>query len=116
MPAPLTADLMARFVLAALAAWRVTHLLAEEDGPAGVVFRLRRWLGDSPVGGLMDCFHCLSLWVAVPAAFFVSTRPIVWGVSWLALSGAACLLERLGNKTVPDVGVQSTEGDHDVLR
>jgi hypothetical protein len=116
MAAPLTVDLAARFALAALAVWRVTHLLAEEDGPGGVVFRLRRGLGDSPIGGLMDCFNCLSLWVAVPAAFFVTASPVVWSVSWLALSGAACLLERLGNKTVAEVSVQSTEGANDVLR
>jgi hypothetical protein len=92
-----TADTFAlRFVLAALATWRVTHLLAEEDGPGHVVFHLRRRLGDSPFGALMDCFNCLSLWIAAAAALFVSTRPLLWAMSWLALSGAACLLERLG--------------------
>ena len=30
-----------RFVLVSLAVWRVTHLLAEEDGPGDVVVRLR---------------------------------------------------------------------------
>ena len=108
MPTPLTDDLPVRFVLAALATWRVTHLLGCEDGPADIVFRLRRRLGDSPIGGLMDCFNCLSFWVAVPAAFFVTTGPAPWAVSWVALSGAACLLERLGP--------QSAQGDHDVLR
>ncbi|MBV9290578.1 MAG: hypothetical protein JO288_22635, partial [Hyphomicrobiales bacterium] len=80
------------FVLAVLATWRVTHLLANEDGPADVVFRLRRALGESPIGALMDCFNCLSLWIAAPAALFVSTEPLRWLVAWLALSGAACLL------------------------
>ena len=79
-------------MLAALATWRVTHLLAEEDGPGHVVFHLRRRLGDSPFGALMDCFNCLSLWIAAAAALFVSTRPLLWAMSWLALSGAACLL------------------------
>jgi len=115
MPTPLTDDLALRFALAALATWRVTHLLANEDGPADLVFHLRRRLGDSPVGGLMDCFNCLSFWVAAPAAVFVTTRPVVWAVSWLALSGAACLLERLGRPGLePDVPI--LEGDQDVLR
>jgi hypothetical protein len=116
MPALLTDDFLVRFVLAALATWRVTHLLANEDGPGGIVFRLRRRLGDSLIGSLMDCFHCLSFWVAIPAAFFVTNRPVVWGMSWLALSGAACLLDRLGDRPVADPSVPSTEGDHDVLR
>ena len=109
-------DVLVRFVLAVFATWRVTHLLANEDGPGDVVFHLRRWVGDSPLGGLMDCFHCLSFWVAIPAAVFVTTRPVAWAVSWLALSGAACLLERLGQKPAAEPGVQSTEGDDDVLR
>ena len=83
-----------RLILGILGVWRVTHLLANEDGPGDIVFRLRRRLGDSLIGSLMDCFHCLSFWVAIPAAFFVTTRPVVWAVSWLALSGAACLLDR----------------------
>lgn len=116
MPEPLTDDFPVRFVLAALATWRVTHLLANEDGPADIVFRLRRRLGDSPIGGLMDCFNCLSFWVAIPTTFFLTTQPIPWAMSWLALSGAACLLDRLGGKAVAEAGIQSTEGDHDVLR
>src|SRR5262245_296964 len=99
--APVPEDFALRFGLAALATWRVTHLLAEEDGPAHLVFRLRRWLGDSPVGSLMDCFNCLSFWVAIPATFLLTTRPLLWAVSLLGLSGAACLLEQLGGSHPP---------------
>ena len=84
-----------RFLLATLATWRVTHLLAHEDGPADAVFRFRAWLGDSFAGRLMDCFQCLSLWVAAVAAIFLTLKPGDWVLTWLALSGAACLLERL---------------------
>ena len=84
-----------RFGLAALATWRLTHLLAEEDGPAEVVVRLRRAAGTSWAGELLDCFYCLSLWTAAPFAVAVSRRPRELPVAWLALSGAACLLERL---------------------
>jgi hypothetical protein len=34
-----------RFALASLATWRVTHLLAEEDGPWDAVVRARARLG-----------------------------------------------------------------------
>lgn len=84
-----------RFVLAVLTTWRVTHLLANEDGPADLIFRFRRLLGQSLAGKLMDCFYCLSLWIATPAALFVTRRPVEWSFTWLALSGAACLLERM---------------------
>jgi hypothetical protein len=87
-------DYGARFALASLAAWRVTHLLAEEDGPADAVLRLRAALGDSFAGKLMDCFYCLSVWVAAPLSVVAVRRRRDVPLVWLALSGAACLLER----------------------
>jgi len=83
-----------RFVITALAAWRVTHLLAAEDGPADVIVRARARLGDGIIGRLFDCFYCLSLWIAAPLAFIVCRDPLERLVTWIALSGAACLFER----------------------
>jgi hypothetical protein len=107
-----------RLVLAVLASWRVTHLLANEDGPADLIFRFRALLGQSLAGRLMDCFNCLSLWIAAPAALFVSRRPIEWLFAWLAVSGAACLLERVVREpAVMQSAPQSPEGEIDhVLR
>lgn len=112
------ATFSARFVLAVLATWRLTHLLASEDGPADVIVRFRTWLGQSVAGKLMDCFNCLSLWVAAPAALFVSRGALEWVFCWLAVSGAACLLERLGQPPVMiQPGSQPEKGEnHDVLR
>lgn len=87
-----------RIAVAVLATWRVTHLLSEEDGPFDSVLRLRAKLGTSVAGGLMDCFQCLSLWIAAPLTFLVTVSPWAWIPAWLALSGAACLLERLGGR------------------
>src|SRR5215467_14661089 len=87
----------ARFMLAVLATWRVTHLLASEDGPADLIVRLRAALGESFAGKLLDCFYCLSLWVAAPLALYLTREPLEWLYSWLAISGGACLLERAFN-------------------
>jgi protein-S-isoprenylcysteine O-methyltransferase Ste14 len=84
-----------RIVLAVLAVWRVTHLLASEDGPGDLVFHLRARLGSSFLGRLMDCFYCLSLWVAIPFTLVVAHQILACVLTWLALSGAACLLERM---------------------
>jgi hypothetical protein len=83
-----------RLLLAVLATWRVTHLLALEDGPWDAVTRLRARLGAGMLGRLMDCFYCLSVWMAVPFAFFVGRTAVEVLVAWLAVSGGACLLER----------------------
>ena len=88
-----------RFVLATLATWRVTHLLAAEDGPADVVVRLRRRAGSSWAGDLLDCFYCLSVWVAVPFTVGLAGRRRVDPVACLAVSGAACLLEQATRRT-----------------
>ncbi len=89
-----------RFAIAALATWRVTHLLANEDGPADLVARLRARIGNSALGRMMDCFGCLTLWVAFPIAFFVSHEIFGLILSWLALSGAALLVERAKSEPV----------------
>ena len=83
-----------KFVILALATWRVTHLLANEDGPANIITRIRMRLGESILGRLMDCFNCLSLWIAAPAALYLGRGYLFWVVNWWGLSGAACLLER----------------------
>jgi hypothetical protein len=110
-------DELMRLVPAVLATWRITHLLANEDGPADSIVYLRSRLGHGLIGSLMDCFNCLSLWIAAPAAFALSHDAGTWVIVWLALSGGACLLERLGGKPlVIEHGPQPTQGDHDVLR
>ncbi|HEU5280294.1 MAG TPA: DUF1360 domain-containing protein [Gaiellaceae bacterium] len=100
-----------RFALASLATWRVTHLLAEEDGPWDAMVRVRTHLGQGQLGALMDCFYCLSIWVAAPATLAVARRPRDAPIALLALSGAACLLEGVTGTT--DDPVQ--EGVPDVL-
>jgi Protein of unknown function (DUF1360) len=84
-----------KFALSSLATWRITHMLAEEDGPADALVILRARLGSGQLGNLMDCFYCLSIWVAAPLGLAVARRPREAPLTWLALSGAACLLERI---------------------
>jgi hypothetical protein len=58
-------------IVGLLAVWRITHLLAAEDGPGEILARLRRCAGDGFWGRLLDCFYCLSLWAAVPVAWLL---------------------------------------------
>lgn len=106
-------------VLAILATWRVTHLLAREDGPGDMIARLRMRLANGPFGSLVDCFQCLSLWVALPTAMGISQRPMEAVLTWFAVSGAACLLERIGQQPVviqPLSGQGSGGTDDGLLR
>ena len=80
--------------LAVLSCWRVTHLFNAEDGPGDILARLRRAAGEGFFGKLLDCFYCLSLWVAAPIARLVTRDWQEWLLSWLATSAGAILLER----------------------
>jgi hypothetical protein len=96
-----------RFVVAVLATWRVSHLAAREDGPFDIIVRVRARLGAGPLGRLMDCPYCLSLWVAAPFAFAFGSSVTAWVAAWLAVSGGACLAERLTDRTLgspPSIG------------
>ena len=87
-----------RFVLCVLATWRLTHLFVYEDGPGDLVVKLRCCLGDSFFGLVMDCFYCASVWLAFPFAFAITHDVWGWLVSWLAISGAAALLEQASQR------------------
>lgn len=107
-------DYSLRLIVAVLATWRITHLLANEDGPADLVARFRLRLGSGLAGQLMDCFKCLSLWVALPMALFVTRRPLELLLTWVALSGAACLLERLGQEPIVIEPITKPEEEKDL--
>ena len=101
-------QLWPEFVLASLAVWRISHLLACEDGPFDLVVRLRMRLGDA--GRTLDCFHCTSLWVAAPMAWIVGATAHDWWLVWLALSGTAGLLYRLGEHPAGDPAKGNDDG------
>lgn len=83
-----------RFTLSALAVYRVSLLIAREDGPWDVFRRLRAATKSGPAGRLVACLNCLSLWTALPLAWFVGRSWVERVVAWWALSGAAVLMDR----------------------
>ncbi|MBS1523379.1 MAG: hypothetical protein JST50_20430 [Bacteroidetes bacterium] len=86
------------FTLCTLAVWRIAHLLSQEDGPFDIVIKFRKLFGYGFFGTLLDCFYCLSLWVAVPFAALLCDNWLQGIITWLALSGAACVLFKLTDK------------------
>src|SRR5262245_19204521 len=106
-------------VLGTLGVWRITHLLSAEDGPGDVLVRLRRSTGDEFWGGLLDCFYCLSLWVAAPLALLLADGWRHGLLSWLAFSAGAILLERATGPrpaAPPAPYCEDEEVDHELLR
>jgi hypothetical protein len=81
--------------LSVLCVWRTTHLLHAEDGPWDLLVSLRRLAGTGFGGKLLDCFYCLSLWVALPVAILAPGSRLERFLWWPALSAGAILLERV---------------------
>ena len=106
-------------VLGILCVWRMTHLLRAEDGPWDIIVRLRRATGEGFWGKLLDCFYCLSLWIAAPFAFVLGETLTEQLLLWPALSGGAILAERFKNpeqEPPPAPYIEDKEDENDMLR
>ena len=86
-------------VVAVVLLWRITHLLQAEKGPFDLFMRFRSLAGNGFLGQLLDCFYCLSIWLAIPLAILAGDGWAQRLMLWPALSGGACLLERATTRT-----------------
>ncbi len=102
-------------VLAILAVWRLTHLLQAEDGPGDTFVKLRHAIGNGFWGSLLDCFYCLSLWIAAPFAVWLGVSIAEKLLLWPALSGAAILMERMTTRQPQLTEPYWKEDDLDVM-
>jgi hypothetical protein len=84
-------------VVGILGVWRIAHLVTAEDGPWNVVGRLRTRAGSGQWGELMDCFKCLSIWVAAPFAVALGDTWSKRLLLWPTLSAGAIVLENACN-------------------
>jgi hypothetical protein len=86
-------------IISVLSVWRVTHLFVAEDGPWNLFARLRQRVGEGFFATLLDCFYCLSLWISAPVAWFTGESLKERVLLWLAISGAAILVERVNKRS-----------------
>jgi hypothetical protein len=102
-----------QLVLGLLTVWRITHLL--QAGPWDLSVRLRRSAGIGFWGKLLDCFYCLSLWVAAPFAFLLGESFWERALLWTSLSAGTSLLEQATNPALrmPTAAfVEEAPGEH----
>lgn len=83
------------YLLAMLAVWRLTHLIYTEAGPWNIMVFFRSFVARSIFSNLITCFYCLSLWVAVPFAYYLSHSWISGFVGCLALSAVAIFIHEI---------------------
>lgn len=76
---------MADVLITALATFGIAALVANYDGPYGIIARLRSKLT------VAQCTVCLGVWVAIPLALFTD----IGVLGYAAVIGIIILLERL---------------------
>lgn len=82
------------FLLATLAAYRVSYAITREEGPIGVFAFVRghidpnqkTWLGRG-----LNCINCVSFWMTLIIALIVSANAI----EWLAMAGLVIVWREL---------------------
>lgn len=87
-----------KYFIIIVVVWRLTHLICAEDGPFDLIIKLRKVLGNSVFGKLMDCFYCLSIWFGLAGAWYAGDNVKEIILLTLYYSGTALLLEKLTNK------------------
>lgn len=99
------------YLTLALCTWRLSHLVAREEGPFEVLSHWRRlWGAIKPMNGEWDAPHwygrlwlcplCLSIWIA-PALLYLYVRYDVftWVALAVAISGASSWLELISRRS-----------------
>ncbi len=87
-----------KYIVIVIVVWRISHLICAEDGPFDIILRLRKLLGNSFLGKLMDCFYCMSIWIGLAFAWYAGNTILEIILLTLFYSGLAILLERVTNK------------------
>jgi hypothetical protein len=92
------------FLLTALAIWRISSLLAREDGLFDIFLRIRHYVGvryddksetygTNTVSKGILCVWCSSLWFTPFASLLFATDPVEWLIYTLSLSTIVILFE-----------------------
>lgn len=85
-------------LLASLAVYRVSRMIAEEEGPFSLFAKIHTL---APAGTWvsrgLECIMCVSFWVALPVALVVDWSPS-WWLTWLALSAVTVIIRKWEQK------------------
>lgn len=81
-------SLFVQMIVVGLAAWRISSLFVDEEGPFRIFEKIRELSGiknneviviipDNILGQLLGCVWCLSVWVTIPVWFLYKWEPEV---------------------------------------
>jgi hypothetical protein len=86
-------------LLAVLAVFRLSVLIALEDGPFDVLSLARERVGQTTwVGRGLHCPLCISFWLSLAAGFYLAQWGGSWALYWLGVAGAVNLVYRISSQ------------------
>lgn len=97
---------LVHLVILAFSCWRITGLLADEEGPFRIFERIRNKAGikyneknepypTSEFARLLTCVWCLSMWVGIIiVAVYARNENVIWYLLPFALSAFAQLADK----------------------
>lgn len=91
------------FSIAALAVYRLSRMISDEEGPFAVFTWLRGLAKpDTWIGRGLECIMCVSVWVALPVMVMITVLGYadiwIWPLTWLALSAITVIIRRWEQK------------------
>ena len=86
-------NLWMALLLSVLAVYRLSYLIAKEDGPFDLFGILRGKIGQEKwFGRGLNCVLCISFWLSfLPAFWLFWGRPVNIIVSWFGIAGAVLI-------------------------
>ncbi|MBN8570400.1 MAG: DUF1360 domain-containing protein [Ignavibacteria bacterium] len=80
--------------LAILCVWRLTSLICYEDGPFNLFVWLRKKLYQMKLGKLVECFHCMGVWISAIIVLIIFQPAEGTPLIVLSVAGAVSIIER----------------------
>lgn len=92
------AILILTIALTAVAVWRISYMLVNEDGPFDLFSNFRLWVA-SKTGAIYDfldslfaCIYCMSVWVGIAATILYAINPTILFYLSLPFIFSACAI------------------------
>ncbi len=84
-------------ILSVLAVYRLSYLIAKEDGPFDMFSVMRGKISqENWIGRGLHCVLCVSFWLSfLPAFWLYWGRPINVIIGWLGIAGAVMVLYKV---------------------
>lgn len=101
---------LVRLLIACLACYRLSELIAVDDGPGDILSTMRAKLGaydlgedgrpQTSLGRGIICPYCIGIWLAFFFAFAIMPNPVDWQLIlyWLAIAGGQAFLQSVGGR------------------